>query len=121
MVRDPGQEQLRLAAVAALDDAESLLRRTDLSVDHEDGWTPDFAEKLADGIAACRWFVGMSFQTPGNFGYWLFRITEGRISMQSSHKQLDDAVSKASGALYEREKERDRQRSERQGDADRTS
>ena len=63
---------------------------------------------LADGIGTCRWFVGMGFRPPGNFGYWSFRITEGRISMQSSHKELDDAASKASGAVCDLDKELDR-------------
>jgi hypothetical protein len=72
---------------------------------------------LGDGIAACRWFVSVGFTTPGNFGYWLFRIREVEISMKTSHKELDDAIDKVSGALYDLDKERERG-SERHGGAD---
>ena len=105
---NPRIEELRLAAVAALEDAEALLRTTELSEGEKDGWTPDFAKMLADGIAACRWFVAMGFATPGNFGNWLFRIKEGHISMETSHEELDGAVDKASGALHDLDKERER-------------
>lgn len=114
---NPRIDQLRWAAVAALEDAEALLCRAELSADEKDGWTPDFAKMLADGIAACRWFVSMGFATPGNFGYWLFRIKEGHISVESSHKELDSAVDAASRALYDLDKERARG-SEHQRDTD---
>jgi hypothetical protein len=110
-------DDLRSAAVAALEEGESVLRAAELSDHEKDGWSPGFAKMVADGMSACGWFVEMGFKLPGNFGYWLFRIKEGRISMESSHRELDAAVDKASAALYHLEKEWDRQWAERTGDS----
>ena len=104
----PRIRELQSVAVAALEEAESLLRSAELSDHEEDGWRADFAKMLADGMSACRWFVGMGFRTPGNFGYWLIRASLDEISMRSSHEQLDDAVRKVSSALRELDKESER-------------
>jgi hypothetical protein len=101
--------------VAALEEAERLLRAAQLSDNEPDGWSAEFAEMLADGMAACRWFVRMGFKPPGSFGYWLFRITEGQIWTLSSHRDLDAAVDRASSAVSELEREWDRQWAERTG------
>ena len=96
---DARMAELQSAAVAALEEGEAVLRAADLSDHEEDGWSADFAELLADGMAACRWFVWMGFKTPGSFGGWLTRITMDRISPSLSHKALDDAVDRASSSL----------------------
>lgn len=115
-VTDARMEELQSAAVAALEEGESVLRAAVLSEHEEDGWSADFAEEVADGMAACLWFVRLGFRPPGNFGYWLFRIKEGQISMQSSHRDLDKAIDDASGALYYLDKEWERRSDERTGE-----
>jgi len=81
-------ERRRSEAIAALDVAESVLRGADLSEDRGDGWNPELAKWLADGMAAFGWIINTRLKPPGKFGYWLFRTLELRISMQTDHQEL---------------------------------
>ncbi len=112
---DAQLEMFQSAAVDALGKAESVLRAAELSDHEEDGWSADFAAMLVDGMGACLWFVRMGFKPPSSFASWLIRITSDRISLSSSHGDLNDAVDEAAGAVSDLEREWDRRLAQRTG------
>lgn len=91
---------LRSAAIASLANAESLLRSAELSEYEEDGSSADFTHELADTLAKCRLRVESGLPPdPPNFGYWLSRTLELRISVQGDHQPLSHAVYEAGAAV----------------------
>jgi hypothetical protein len=114
-------ERLRSEAIAALDAAESVLRTAVISEDEADGWSPELANWLADGMAAIRWLINTGLKPPSKFGYWLDRTLELRLSLQSGHQALEHAVYAAGAAVDHLGTEWDRQWAEirsRQTDVD---
>lgn len=95
-----------LSDAMILNESESILRSAELSDDEPDGWSPDVAGLLADGMAAARWFIRLRMKPQGSFANWLFRTAELSVDSEGfrTHGDLNRAVDDAIGAIQSIEK-----------------